>query len=64
MNSTVASPPSGQNRLVVSERIEKRLNTGELTQAQVDQYTKFLDVAERELMQHRIVRGNPYCEWF
>jgi hypothetical protein len=63
MSATLAVPPSGR-RLIVSDRIEKRLNTGELTQAQVDEYREFLDIAERELMQHRIVRGNPYCEWF
>jgi hypothetical protein len=63
MSTTLAAPPAGR-RLVVSDRIEKRLNTGELARARVDEYRKFLDVAERELMQHRIVRENPFTRWF
>jgi len=65
MSSTLAAQqsPIGR-RLVVSDRIESRLNTGELTRTQVDEYRRFLDVAERELMQHRIVLGNNYTRWF
>lgn len=63
MSTTVAAPPAGR-RLVVSDRVERRLNTGELTPAQVDEYRRFLDVVERELMNHRIVRENPYTRWF
>jgi hypothetical protein len=63
MSPTLAAPPTGR-RLVVSDRIERRLNTGELTKAQADEYRKFLDVAERELMNHRIVRDNRYTMWF
>jgi hypothetical protein len=63
MSSSVAAPPAGR-RLYVSDRIERRLNTGELTRSQVDEYRRFLDVAERELMQHRIVRDNKYTRWF
>ena len=63
MSTALAAPPAGR-RLVVSDRIEKRLNTGELTRARVDEYRKFLDVAERELMNHRVVRDNKYTRWF
>jgi len=63
MSATVTAPPAGR-RLFVSARIERRVNTGELTKAQVDEYRRFLDVAERELMNHRIVRDNRYTKWF
>lgn len=63
MSTAVAAPKLGR-KLVVSDRIEARLNTGELTQKQVDEYRKFLDVAEKELMNHRVVLGNPYTRWF
>jgi hypothetical protein len=62
MSTTLAAPPAG--RLVVSDRIERRLNAGELTRARVDEYRRFLDVVERELMNHRIVRDNRYTKWF
>jgi hypothetical protein len=62
MSTTLAAPQAG--RLVVSDRIERRLNTGELTKARVDEYRRFLDVVERELMDHRIVRDNRYTKWF
>jgi hypothetical protein len=62
MSTTLAAPQAG--RLVVSDRIERRLNTGELTKARVDEYRRFLDVVERELMNHRIIRGNRYTRWF
>ena len=62
MSATVSAPAG--RRLVVSDRIERRLNTGELTRAQVDEYRDFLDVVERELMNHRIVRDNRYTKWF
>ncbi|MEZ6141992.1 MAG: hypothetical protein R3B84_15610 [Zavarzinella sp.] len=61
-HSTAA--PMKTPQLVVSERIESRLNTGELSQQQVDEYTQFLQVAQKELMSHRIIQHNPYCEWF
>ena len=63
MSATLTAPAAGR-RLVVSDRVERRLNTGELTRAQVDEYRQFLDVAERELMNHRIVRDNKYTRWF
>ena len=63
MSATLTAPPAGR-RLFVSDRVERRLNTGELTKARVDEYRQFLDVAERELMQHRIVRDNKYTRWF
>lgn len=63
MSTTLAAPPAGR-RLIVSDRVERRLDTGELTRARVDEYRQFLDVAERELMNHRIVKDNKYTRWF
>jgi hypothetical protein len=63
MSATLTAPTTGR-RLFVSDRIERRLNTGELTKSQVEEYRRFLDVAERELMNHRIVRDNKYTKWF
>src|SRR3954453_6212483 len=51
-------------RLQVSERIEERLASGELTQPQVDAFRDFLADVDQNLLQHRIVRHNPYTEWF
>jgi hypothetical protein len=63
MSTTLTAPTTGR-RLYVSDRIERRLNSGELTRSRVDEYRRFLDVAERELMNHRIVRDNRYTKWF
>lgn len=60
--ATLTAAPKG--RLAVSPRIEERLQRGELTQAQVDRFQKFLEEVERELLNHRIVVGNPYSQWF
>ena len=61
MAATLTAEPA---RLHVSERIERRLHDGELTQRQVDEFRQFLAEVERDLMQHRIVRENPYTRWF
>ena len=63
MSATLTAPPTGR-RLVVSDRIERRLNTGELSRSRVDEYRRFLDVVEREVMNHRIIRDNRYTHWF
>ena len=55
--ATLTATPKG--RLAVSPRIEERLQRGELTQAQVDQFQKFLAEVDRELLQHRIILDNP-----
>ena len=38
---------------VVSPRIEERLRTGELTEAQVDAFREFLERVDRDLLHHR-----------
>ena len=49
---------------VLSDRIEGRLRRGELSPGQVEAFQEFLGDVERELLQHRIIRDNPYTRWF
>src|SRR4051794_17146888 len=49
---------------VISPRIEQRLRTGELAEAQVDAFREFLERVDRELLQHRIITDNAYTRWF
>lgn len=51
-------------RAPLSERIEGRRRRGELSDAQVRDFERFLLDVERELLQHRIIRDNPYTRWF
>jgi len=50
--------------LAVSERIEEKLRSGELTQKQVDDFKDFLRQVDREVMHHRIIVDNKYTKWF
>jgi len=50
--------------LSVSPRIEERLQRGELTQQQVDDFRDFLAEVDRELLHHRIILDNAYTRWF
>ena len=61
MAITLTHPKS---RLIVSERVEHRLQKGELTSTQVDQFRRFLQEVDRELLQHRIILDNRYTRWF
>ncbi|MBW4562865.1 MAG: hypothetical protein KME32_17290 [Mojavia pulchra JT2-VF2] len=60
MTQVLAAP----NNLTISSRIEERLQRGELTQAQVDNFRDFLAEVEREFLQHRIITNNTYTRWF
>jgi hypothetical protein len=51
-------------RLQVSSRIEERLNEGELTPQQVEDFRDFLAEVDRELLSHRIILDNAYTRWF
>lgn len=51
-------------RLSVSERIQNRLQQGELTQQQVDHFQDFLRQVERDFLQHPIITDNAYTRWF
>jgi hypothetical protein len=61
MAQVLTSAPGG---LAVSERIEERLHSGELTPAQVDDFRDFLAEVDRELLNHRIIKDNAYTRWF
>lgn len=58
--ATVATADHG----LLSERIEGRLLRGELEPAQVEDFRRFLDEVDRELMHHRIILENAYTRWF
>jgi hypothetical protein len=57
----LAAPP---NHLTISSRIQERLQRGELTQEQVDDFQDFLGEVDREFLQHRIITSNAYTHWF
>ena len=61
MAQMLTSAPAG---LAVSERVEERLRSGELTQAQVDDFRDFLAEVDRALLNHRIIKDNAYTRWF
>ena len=61
MTATLTSHPV---QLAVSSRIEDRLRAGELISRQVDDFREFLKVVDRDFLQHRIIRTNPYTKWF
>jgi len=50
--------------LAVSPRIEERLQRGELTHEQVEEFRHFLDEVDRDLMHHRVITDNAYTRWF
>ncbi len=54
---------SAPGSLAVSERVEERLRSGELTQAQVDDFRDFLAEVDRDLLNHRIIKDNAYTRW-
>lgn len=60
MNSSITFP----GNLKVSSRIQQRLQQGELTQSQVNQFERFLAEVDRHLLHHRIIIHNAYTTWF
>jgi hypothetical protein len=50
--------------LTISPRIEERLNAGELTPEQVDDFREFLAQVDRDFLHHRIITDNAYTRWF
>lgn len=48
----------------LTPRIETRLQQGELTQTQVNQFHQFLAEVDRLFLHHRIITDNPYTRWF
>jgi len=60
MAQVLTSAPGG---LTVSDRVQERLRSGELTRAQVDEFRDFLGAVDRELLNHRIITSNAYTRW-
>lgn len=52
------------SELTVSSRILDRLQHGELTTQQVDEFQTFLTQVDREFLQHHIIHHNTYTHWF
>jgi pyrroloquinoline quinone (PQQ) biosynthesis protein C len=52
------------NELKVSPRILERLERGELTQSQVNEFKEFLTEVDQEFLQHHIITHNAYTHWF
>jgi hypothetical protein len=50
--------------LALSERIEERRRSGELSPLQVEEFKDFLADVDRDLLHHRIILDNPYTRWF
>ena len=50
--------------LVLSSRIAERQRRGELTTRQVEEFERFLQEVDRDLLHHRIVTDNAYTRWF
>lgn len=61
MTQTLTTPGV---HLEISPRIEERLNSGELTARQVDDFREFLGVVDRDFLRHRILTDNLYTRWF
>ncbi|HEY9619055.1 MAG TPA: hypothetical protein V6C78_01735 [Crinalium sp.] len=58
----VLTKSSGDSK--ISSRIQNRLQRGELTQKQVDEFQDFLTEVDRQFLHHRIITYNAYTHWF
>lgn len=56
--------PKSPSNLTISSRIQERLDRGELSQKQVNDWQNFLDEVESNFWQHRIITNNTYTRWF
>lgn len=55
---------AASHHLTTSPRIQERLDQGELTQQQVDDFQDFLQQVDRDFLSHRIITNNAYTRWF
>lgn len=58
------STSTTSSNLTISTGIRERLERGELTQKQVEDFKNFLVEVDRDLFHHRIITHNRYTEWF
>jgi hypothetical protein len=61
MSAVLTAAPGS---LTLSPRIEERLQRGELTPRQVDDFRDFLAEVDREFLRHRVITDNAYTRWF
>jgi len=61
MTTTVLN---SSTHVTLSSRIQARLQQGQLTQAQVNEFQAFLVEIDRQFLQHRIIIHNAYTHWF
>lgn len=61
---SAAAPVVHTTTLAVSSEIKERLAKGELTAKQVQEFERFLDRVNRDLLSHRIIQHNAYTTWF
>jgi hypothetical protein len=62
MTQSLAAAPGGL--VTISPRIEERLDRGELTPEQVEDFRRFLAEVDRDFLRHRIITDNEYTRWF
>ncbi|MBW4487888.1 MAG: hypothetical protein KME12_08865 [Trichocoleus desertorum ATA4-8-CV12] len=55
---------NSSTRFPLSARIQERLQQGQLTQEQVNEFQAFLAEIDRHFLQHRIIIHNAYTHWF
>ena len=58
------STSTTSSNLTISTRIRERLERGELTQKQVEDFQNFLVEVDRRLLHHPIITHNAYTRWF
>ncbi|MCI0639165.1 MAG: hypothetical protein L0Y72_14320 [Gemmataceae bacterium] len=61
MTATLTAHPTA---LTVSSRIVEKLQHGELSPEQVEDFRHFLGEVDRYFLQHRIIKNNEYTRWF
>lgn len=47
-----------------SEELVKKIDSGEVTSDQVDDFLEFLNKIDKDFMEHRVITDNKYCTWF
>ena len=50
--------------LTISEKIETRVATGDLSAEDAARFRRFVDRCNAELMTHSVITDNRYCQWF
>jgi len=51
-------------QLKVSDQIENKVSSGELSGEQASRFSAFVDTCNRDLMTHPVITDNKFCKWF